>query len=121
VSLAHYLDRRRDLSTPLALLGASIGAIFALSQLDQMGQVDPVDQVHHVHQEVNSKQIDKTDEIEKSGETDKTAQGKQSEFQSQFSPRFHLRGKTITYSASELMYPIIRRWSRHPLCGCSWQ
>jgi len=124
VSLAHYLDRRRDLSTPLALLGASIGAIFALSQLDQMGQVDRVDRVdhvHHVHQEVNSKQIDKTDEIEKSGETDKTAQGKQSEFQSQFSPRFHLRGKTITYSASELMYPIIRRWSRHPLCGCSWQ
>ena len=124
VSLAHYLDRRRDLSTPLALLGASIGAIFALAQLDQMGhvdRVDRVDQVHHVHKEDNSKQIDKTEEIEKSGETDKTSQGKQSEFQSQFSPRFHLRGKTITYSASELMYPIIRRWSRHPLCGCSWQ
>ena len=87
VSLSHFLDRRRELSTPLALLGASIGAIFALAQVDQMDQV---------------------------AETP-------SQFQSQFSSQFQLRGKTITYSGSELMHPVIRRWSRHPLCGCSWQ
>ncbi len=74
VTLAHFLDRRREISTPLALLGASIGAIFALAQIE-----------------------------------DRT------------SSQFPLRGKTITYSASELTHPIIRRWSRHPLCGCSWQ
>jgi hypothetical protein len=74
VTLAHFLDRRRELSTPLALLGASMGAIFALAQIE-----------------------------------DRT------------SSQFPLRGKTITYSASELTHPIIRRWSRHPLCGCSWQ
>ena len=83
VSLAHFLDRRRELSTPLALLGASIGAIFALAQVDQIDQV--------------------------------------AETPSPFPSPFQLRGKTITYSGSELMHPVIRRWSRHPLCGCSWQ
>jgi len=89
VSLAHFLDRRRELSTPLAMLGASIGAIFALTQLDQLDLVNPMDQI---------------------GKTE-----------NQSASQFQLRGKTITYSASELMHPIIRRWSRHPLCGCSWQ
>ena len=91
VSLAHFLDRRRELSTPLALLGASIGAIFALAQLDQIDQVA----------ENPSPFL--------------------SPFLSPFPSQFQLRGKTITYSGSELMHPVIRRWSRHPLCGCSWQ
>lgn len=97
VSLAHFLDRRRELSSPLAMLGASIGAIFALAQLDQLVHPDRVDQMSR---------IDLMD---------------QNESENQRSSQFQLRGKTITYSASELTHPIIRRWSRHPLCGCSWQ
>jgi len=97
VSLAHFLDRRRELSTPLALLGASIGAIFALAQLDQLDHIDQVDPA------------------------DQTGQETPSQISSQFQSQFQLRGKTITYSGSELMHPVIRRWSRHPLCGCSWQ
>jgi len=100
VSLAHFLDRRRELSTPLALLGASIGAIFALAQVDQLDQLDQVSQVDSV---------------------DQTGQETPSQISSQFQSQFQLRGKTITYSGSELMHPVIRRWSRHPLCGCSWQ
>jgi hypothetical protein len=92
VNLAHFLDRRRELSTPLALLGASIGAIFALAQLDQLAQLDRIN--------LMERSIQGADETPS---------------------QFQLRGKTITYSASELMHPIIRRWSRHPLCGCSWQ
>ena len=95
VSLAHFLDRRRELSTPLAMLGASIGAILALTQLDYLDQHDHLDRVNLI---------------------DRSIQGAD-----QRSSQFQLRGKTITYSASELMHPIIRRWSRHPLCGCSWQ
>ena len=95
VSLAHFLDRRRELSTPLAMLGASIGAILALAQLDYLEQHDHLDRVNLI---------------------DRSIQGAD-----QRSSQFQLRGKTITYSASELMHPIIRRWSRHPLCGCSWQ
>ena len=95
VSLAHFLDRRRELSTPLAMLGASIGAILALAQLDYLDQHDHLDRVNLI---------------------DRSIQGAD-----QSSSQFQLRGKTITYSASELMHPIIRRWSRHPLCGCSWQ
>ena len=97
VSLAHFLDRRRELSSPLAMLGASIGAIFALAQLDQLVHPDRVDQMS---------QMDSMD---------------QNKAENQRSSQFQLRGKTITYSASELTHPIIRRWSRHPLCGCSWQ
>jgi hypothetical protein len=97
VSLAHFLDRRRELSSPLAMLGASIGAIFALAQLDQLVHPDRVDQMSR---------IDLMD---------------QNESENQRSSQFQFRGKTITYSASELTHPIIRRWSRHPLCGCSWQ
>ena len=103
VSLAHFLDRRRELSTPLALLGASIGAIFALAQVDQLDQVDQVAQVDPAHP------------------ADQTGQETPSQISSQFQSQFQLRGKTITYSGSELMHPVIRRWSRHPLCGCSWQ
>ena len=95
VSLAHFLDRRRELSTPLAMLGASIGAILALTQLDYLDQHDHLDRVNLI---------------------DRSIQGAD-----QRSSQFQLRGKTITYSASELMHPVIRRWSRHPLCGCSWQ
>jgi hypothetical protein len=97
VSLAHFLDRRRELSSPLAMLGASIGAIFALAQLDQLVHPDRVDQMSR---------MDSMD---------------QNKAENQRSSQFQLRGKTITYSASELTHPIIRRWSRHPLCGCSWQ
>ena len=97
VSLAHFLDRRRELSSPLAMLGASIGAIFALAQLDQLVHPDRVDQMSR---------MDSMD---------------QNKAENQRSSQFQLRGKTITYSASELMHPVIRRWSRHPLCGCSWQ
>ena len=97
VSLAHFLDRRRELSSPLAMLGASIGAIFALAQLDQLVHPDRVDQMSR---------MDLMD---------------QNKAENQRSSQFQLRGKTITYSASELTHPIIRRWSRHPLCGCSWQ
>jgi hypothetical protein len=97
VSLAHFLDRRRELSSPLAMLGASIGAIFALAQLDQIAHLDRVDRMS---------QMDLTD---------------QNKAENQAPSQFQLRGKTITYSASELMHPVIRRWSRHPLCGCSWQ
>jgi hypothetical protein len=97
VSLAHFLDRRRELSSPLAMLGASIGAIFALAQLDQLVHPDRVDQMSR---------MDLMD---------------QNKAENLRSSRFQLRGKTITYSASELTHPIIRRWSRHPLCGCSWQ
>jgi hypothetical protein len=97
VSLAHFLDRRRELSSPLAMLGASIGAIFALAQLDQLLHPDRVDQMSR---------MDSMD---------------QNKAENQRSSQFQLRGKTITYSASELTHPIIRRWSRHPLCGCSWQ
>ena len=95
VSLAHFLDRRRELSSPLAMLGASIGAIFALAQLDQLVHPDRVDQMSR---------MDSMD---------------QNKAENQRSSQFQLRGKTITYSASELTHPIIRRWSRHPLCGCS--
>ena len=94
VNLAHFLDRRRELSSPLAMLGASIGAIFALSQLDQLDRRDLVDRMNLADQKKP---------------------------ENQRSPQFQLWGKTITYSASELTHPIIRRWSRHPLCGCSWQ
>ena len=97
VSLAHFLDRRRELSSPLAMLGASIGAIFALAQLDQLVHPDRVDQMSR---------MDSMD---------------QNKAENQRSSQFQLRGKTITYSASELTHPIIRRWGRHPLCGCSWQ
>jgi hypothetical protein len=97
VSLAHFLHRRRELSSPLAMLGASIGAIFALAQLDQLVHPDRVDQMSR---------MDSMD---------------QNKAENQRSSQFQLRGKTITYSASELTHPIIRRWSRHPLCGCSWQ
>jgi hypothetical protein len=97
VSLAHFLDRRRELSSPLAMLGASIGAIFALAQLDQLVHPDRVDQMSR---------MDSMD---------------QNKAENQRSSQFQLRGKSITYSASELTHPIIRRWSRHPLCGCSWQ
>ena len=97
VSLAHFLDRRRELSSPLAMLGASIGAIFALSQLDHLAHPDRVDQMSR---------MDLMD---------------QNKAENKSSFQFQLRGKTITYSASELTHPIIRRWSRHPLCGCSWQ
>lgn len=97
VSLAHFLDRRRELSSPLAMLGASIGAIFALAQLDQLVHPDRVDQMSR---------MDSMD---------------QNKAENQRSSQVQLRGKTITYSASELTHPIIRRWSRHPLCGCSWQ
>jgi hypothetical protein len=97
VSLAHFLDRRRELSSPLAMLGASIGAIFALAQLDQLVHPDRVDQMSR---------MDSMD---------------QNKAENQRSSQFQLRGKTITYSASELTHPIIRKWSRHPLCGCSWQ
>jgi hypothetical protein len=97
VSLAHFLDRRRELSSPLAMLGASIGAIFALAQLDQLVHPDRVDQMSR---------MDSMD---------------QNKAENQRSSQFQLRGKTITYSASELTHPIIRRWSRHPLCGCFWQ
>ena len=97
VSLAHFLDRRRELSSPLAMLGASIGAIFALAQLDHLAHPDRVDRMS---------QMDLMD---------------QNKAENQTPSQFQLRGKTITYSASELMHPVIRRWSRHPLCGCSWQ
>jgi hypothetical protein len=97
VSLAHFLDRRRELSSPLAMLGASIGAIFALAQLDQLVHPDRVDQMSRMDLMDHNKT------------------------ENQRSSQFQLRGKTITYSASELTHPIIRRWSRHPLCGCSWQ
>ena len=97
VSLAHFLDRRRELSSPLAMLGASIGAIFALAQLDHLAHPDRVDRISR---------MDLTD---------------QNKAENQTPSQFQLRGKTITYSASELMHPVIRRWSRHPLCGCSWQ
>ena len=97
VSLAHFLDRRRELSSPLAMLGASIGAIFALAQLDQLVHPDRVDQMSR---------MDSMD---------------QNKAENQRSSQFQVRGKTITYSASELTHPIIRRWGRHPLCGCSWQ
>ncbi len=100
VNLAHFLDRRRELSTPLAMLGASIGAIFALAQLDQLARLDRVDL------------MDRVDRMESMD---------QNKPENQTPSQFQLRGKTITYSASELMHPIIRRWSRHPLCGCSWQ
>lgn len=92
VSLAHFLDRRRELSSPLAVLGASVGAIFALAQLDQLAHLDRFNSMGPAIQGIDER-----------------------------SSQFQLRGKTITYSASELMHPIIRRWSRHPLCGCSWQ
>ena len=92
VSLAHFLDRRRELSSPLAMLGASVGAIFALAQLDQLAHLDRFNSMGPAIQGIDER-----------------------------SSQFQLRGKTITYSASELMHPIIRRWSRHPLCGCSWQ
>ena len=97
VSLAHFLDRRRELSSPLAMLGASIGAIFALAQLDQLVHPDRVDQMSRIDLMDHNKA------------------------ENQRSSQFQFRGKTITYSASELTHPIIRRWSRHPLCGCSWQ
>ena len=97
VNLAHFLDRRRELSTPLAMLGAGIGAIFALAQLDRLARLGRVDQMSRM------------------GLID------QNKAENQTPPQFQLRGKTITYSASELMHPTIRRWSRHPLCGCSWQ
>jgi hypothetical protein len=97
VNLAHFLDRRRELSTPLAMLGAGIGAIFALAQLDRLACLGQVDQMSRM------------------GLID------QNKAENQTPPQFQLRGKTITYSASELMHPTIRRWSRHPLCGCSWQ
>jgi hypothetical protein len=106
VSLAHFLDRRRELSTPLALLGASIGAIFALAQIDQLDQLDQLD---HIVQ------------VDPAYPADQTGQETPSQISSQFQSQFQLRGKTITYSGSELMHPVIRRWSRHPLCGCSWQ
>jgi hypothetical protein len=92
VSLAHFLDRRRELSSPLAMLGASVGAIFALAQLDQLAHLDRFNSMGPAIQGIDERPS-----------------------------QFELRGKTITYSASELMHPIIRRWSRHPLCGCSWQ
>ena len=92
VSLAHFLDRRRELSSPLAMLGASVGAIFALAQLDQLAHLDRFNSMGPAIKGIDER-----------------------------SSQFQLRGKTITYSASELMHPIIRRWSRHPLCGCSWQ
>ncbi len=95
VTLAHFLDRRRELSTPLAMLGASVGAIFALAQLDYLDQLAHLDRVNSIDRNIQSAD--------------------------QRSSQFQLRGKTITYSASELMHPIVRRWSRHPLCGCSWQ
>ena len=97
VSLAHFLDRRRELSSPLAMLGASIGAIFALAQLDQIAHPDRANRMSR---------MDLMD---------------QNKAENQTPSQFQLRGKTITYSASELMHPVIRRWSRHPLCGCSWQ
>lgn len=100
VNLAHFLDRRRELSTPLAMLGASIGAIFALAQLDQLARLDRVDL------------MDRVDRMESMD---------QNKPEIQTPSQFQLRGKTVTYSASEVMHPIIRRWSRHPLCGCSWQ
>ena len=92
VSLAHFLDRRRELSSHLAMLGASVGAIFALAQLDQLAHLDRFNSMGPAIQGIDER-----------------------------SSQFQLRWKTITYSASELMHPIIRRWSRHPLCGCSWQ
>jgi len=95
VTLAHFLDRRRELSTPLAMLGASVGAIFALAQLDYLDQLAHLDRVNSIDRNIQAAD--------------------------QRSSQFQLRGKTITYSASELMHPIVRRWSRHPLCGCSWQ
>ena len=95
VTLAHFLDRRRELSTPLAMLGASLGAIFALAQLDYLDQLAHLDRVNSIDRNIQAAD--------------------------QRSSQFQLRGKTITFSASELMHPIVRRWSRHPLCGCSWQ
>lgn len=74
VTLSQFLDRRREIPTAMALLGASLGAIFALAQIDHGDQLDP-----------------------------------------------GLNGKTFTYSASDLSRPIIRRWGRHPLCGCAWK